>query len=414
LISKIIEFKRGLNGRGSAKVGIEPSRIQDALPDSVNSTLQQLTAEFGKVVSDAEAIIAAQQNYSTTRRKRQPKKPKPSQPQAPTPQANEAQPAAPAPAEANPLARLGSFDADIEKIASNRLTRFWQYLTSVFSRKEYNRQRLGMLSLSADLYYNLLDFENDVLKISEKTIPSMINKFQNMRNTLIALKKLFENVAKQLTDSAKQEGVAPPIQRTKNRNVVPKSNEDDDLGSIHIDQIQHNVEKHRDKINPKDLNEITMMINAYENETDQHAKSIWLDQIKEEYKNIQQSIQSGNKTANVKIAHNAITRFLRKQLVKAMPSDKTAAPRLRAAELADSTKKIVKRLMNVLEKDLSVDEISLLLSQIDKSIYEISQTVAIINVLYKEKFSKENNESDKDLNVALRRKVRRDLFQGIL
>src|ERR1700733_9240950 len=110
LISKIIEFKRGLNGRGSAKVGIEPSRIQDALPDSVNSTLQQLTAEFGKVVSDAEAIIAAQQNYSTTRRKRQPKKPKPSQPQAPTPQANEAQPAAPAPAEANPLARLGSFD----------------------------------------------------------------------------------------------------------------------------------------------------------------------------------------------------------------------------------------------------------------------------------------------------------------
>lgn len=421
LIAKIIAFKRSVNGRGDARFNLPPSNIKDPLPTEVSSTLQQLTSEFGKIVSDAEGIIAAQQQYSATRRKRQPKKPKPATPRSPTAPAQEAPQVAPAPVEDNPLARIGALDVAMEKIASNKLTRFWQYITSVFSRKEYNRQRLGMLSLSADLYYNLLDFENDVLKLNEKTTPAMINKFQNMRNTNIALKKLFDGIAALLVQKAKQEGVAVPVPEKTTDQSSPQtseqqidSNGDESPAEMYVDQIQHNLEKLKGKVKDKTINELLGMINAFNNEEDPHTKNIWLDQIKEEYTNIQQQLKNGDKTASVKLAHNAITRFLRRQLIKAAPHDKTAAPRLRAAELADETKKTVKRLMDVLEKDLSVDEVSILLSQIDKHMFEITQSVSIINVLYKERFSKERNESDKDLDMALRRKVRKDLFQGIL
>jgi hypothetical protein len=433
LISKLIEYKKGLNGRGSAKIGIEPSKIQNPLPESVSSALSQLTADFSKIVSDAEQIIAAQQNYSATRRKRQPKKPKaPQQPnvQAPAPTAEA--PATPeAPAE-NPLARIGSFNAEIEKLASNKLTRFWQYLTSVFSRKEYNRHRLGMLSLSAKLFYDMLDFENSVLRTGEKTIPDTMNKFQNMKNTYIALRKLFENVAKTLADKAKKEGVKPPVEEAKPAapeqkptkpqviNLDEEDEDESDPNGIYINQLKHNINilNNKKQVEPKNLQEIVHMINEYQNEKDPHAKDLWLKQIREEYNNLMFSLK--NKKADIfndnmiKVSHNALTRFLRKQLVKAKSYDKTAAPRLQAADLTTATKKTIKRLMDVLEKDLSVEEVSKLLGEIENKIIEIGKLVSILSVLYKERFSGEHHESDKDLNVALRRRVRRDLLQGMM
>lgn len=434
LISRLIEYKKSINGRGSTKIGIQPSRLKDPLPEAVSATLQQLASDFQKIVSDAEGIISAQQNYSATRRKRQPKQPK--APQQPGATAPPAAPTAPeAPTEANPLARLGSFDAEIEKLASNRLTRFWQYLSSVFSRKEYNSQRLGMLSLSADLFYNFLDFENAVLRLGEKNIPSTINKFQNMRNTFIALRKLFENVAKDLAEKAKQEGVVAPVPQQQTEQPVTQEQpseekeevinldegdeDDEDPNSIYLDQIKHNINNAKGKglVKPKDIAEISGMISSYQNESDERTKELWLHQIKEEYSNLVEMMK--NKQANalndkiVKVSHNALTRFLRKQLVKAIPFDKTAAPRLRGAELAAEAKKTIKRLMDVLEKDLSVDEVSILLGEIEKQIAEMGQVVSILNVLYKERFSR-GNEGSKDLDFALRRKVRRDLLNGIL
>lgn len=493
LISKLIEFKKGLNGRGSAKIGIEPSRIQNALPESVNANLQQLAGEFQKVVSDAEGIIAAQQNYSATRRKRKPKQPKvPQQPNAQAPAPAEA-PAAPA-AEANPLASLSSFNAEIEKLGSNRLTRFWEYLTSVFSRREYNRERLGMLSLSSKLFYDMLDFENDVLKLNKNSIPGMMNKFQNMKNTYLALEKQFLNVSKHMATTAKKEGVsAPSADDTKidinsikmelnklvqqyqaeensfdkkslyekiqekhkelkllenvERSLVEKTvsipsnpgqkekskpqkpqvinldesdGDSDDPNSTFLDQVKFNVNKMNDKgmVDPKDLKEIVHMINSYEQDDDPHTKDIWLKQIREEYNNLTQLIK--NKKADiindnmVKVSHNALTRFLRKQLVKARSYDETAAPRLQAADMAVNTKKIVKRLMDVLEKDLTIEEVSKSLGEIKKQIVDVADVVAVLSILYKEKFSGENHESDKDLNIALRRRVRRDLLQNLI
>lgn len=490
LISKIIEFKKALNGRGSAKIGVQPSKIQDKLPESVSSNLQQLTGEWQKIVQDAEAIIAAQANYSATRRKKQPKKPKPlEQPiQQPIVEAPEA-PASPT--ETNPLARIGSINYDIEKYGSNSLTRFWSYLTSVFSREEYKKQRLGMLSLSTELFYNFIDLENDILKLSEKNFPATINKFQNMKNTYTALKKMFEYVSKLVAEKAKTEGVADPtvddtkidiksikmelnklvqqyqvekntyekkslydkiqekhrelkllenIERSlsekpvgepakqqskpshKAQPVIDLDEEDDgdDTDLMHLNQIKHNINGLQNKkiIQPKDIQEIMHMINEYQKSNNQHEKSIWLSQIKEEYANLIKAVK--NKKADifndkiVKIAHNALTRFLRKQLVKLLPFDKTAAPRLRVVDIIADAKKTVRRLMDVLEKDLTVSEITILMKELDNKINEVAQLVSILNVLYKEKFSREHHESDKDLDYALRRKVRKDLFNGIL
>jgi len=487
LIAKLIAFKRAVNGRGDARYSLPPSRLKDPLPSEVGSTLQQLAGEFQKMVSDAEGIIASQQNYSATRRKRQPKKPK-------VPQQNVQAPApaeAPAAPEANPLASLSSFNTEIEKLASNRLTRFWQYLTSVFSRKEYNRERLGMLSLSAKLFYDILDFENDILKLNKNSIPGMMNKFQNMKNTYLALEKQFLNVSKLLATTAKKEGVAVPTvddtkidiksikmelnklvqqyqaeqnphnkkslydkiqekhrelkllenvenslvektvgappkqQKPKQQkpeviNLDESSGNSDDPNSTYLEQVKFNVNKINNKglLEPKDLKEIAHMINSYENDDDNGRKDLWMKQIREEFNNLMQLIK--NKKADiindnmVKVSHNALTRFLRRQLVKAKPYDETAAPRLQAADMAVNMKKTDKRLMDVLQKDLAVEEVSKSLGEIKNQIIDVSDVVAVLSILYKEKFSGEAHESDKDLNVALRRRVRRDLLQGMM
>jgi hypothetical protein len=253
-----------------------------------------------------------------------------------------------------------------------------------------------------------------------------------MKNTYIALKKLFENVAKTLADKAQKEGVKPPVEEAKPAaseqkpakpqviNLDEEEEDESDPNGIYINQLKHNINtlNNKKQVHPKNLQEIIHMINEYQKEKDQHAKDLWFKQIKEEYNNLMFSLK--NKKADifndnmVKVSHNALTRFLHKQLVKAKSYDKTAAPRLQAADLTTATKKTIKRLMDVLEKDLSVEETSKLLGEIENKIIEVGNLVSILSVLYKERFSGENHESDKDLDIALRRRVRRDLLQGMM
>src|ERR1019366_1207591 len=74
LIANIIAFKRGLNGRGDAKVGLPPSNIKEPLPGEIGSFLNQLTTEFQKIVADAEGIISEQEQYAHKKRQPKPKK----------------------------------------------------------------------------------------------------------------------------------------------------------------------------------------------------------------------------------------------------------------------------------------------------------------------------------------------------
>jgi hypothetical protein len=440
LIARLIEFKRGLNGRGSAKANIPPSRIQEELPDQVSSSLSQLTQEFSKIVADAESIISEQANYSQTRRKKQPKQPK-----APVAARPTAAPPTGVPATApgvpdaitQQLQSLTSLETfAIEKYGSTRLSRFWQYITSVFSRKEFNRARLGMLSLSADLFYNILDFQNAVLTLGIKNVPQAITKYQNLQNTYKALHRLFEQAAKLLVQKAESEGVEPPTPeeeptpektpKQKQQRVIdlrepPSQVIKDILRDINIISPLHLVA-------PEKLYNIKSLIEKNPYDID-HIKNEYIKVLAEVFmrarqefsptpvKTLQDIVDLSRKNAGdinsplAKYAHNVITRALRRQLVKMIPFDKTATPRIQAADAANEAKRTVKRLMDVLEQDIAVDEIVGLLKEIEKQIIEVGKFMSVLNLLYKEKFL--TDDRGKDLDFALRRRLRRDIFQGI-
>jgi hypothetical protein len=68
-IQKLIETKKGLNGRGSQKLNIPPSNIQNPLPGEFSSALNELAANFQQLTEAALKIEQEQAEYSRTRRK---------------------------------------------------------------------------------------------------------------------------------------------------------------------------------------------------------------------------------------------------------------------------------------------------------------------------------------------------------
>jgi len=82
LISKLIAFKRALNGRQDPKFNIPTSKIQDPLPHEVGDFLNKLTDEYSQLLNVADQIIEEQENYSQNRRKSQPQPQRQPQPQS--------------------------------------------------------------------------------------------------------------------------------------------------------------------------------------------------------------------------------------------------------------------------------------------------------------------------------------------
>lgn len=188
---KLKAFKNGLNGKGDAKFSVPPSDIKSPFPTEIGSFLDGLAGEFQSLLADAHTIIQEQDRYSKTRRKRKPKGAQP--PKAPEQAAPPAPPQPGAATEPNAvvdtLSRLGAnYDDMLEVYSSNKLTRLWQYMGPPFRRKQFNKQRLALLSLSADLYYSIMDFENEILSLKLNSIPKSLSKYQASRSTFDAIK----------------------------------------------------------------------------------------------------------------------------------------------------------------------------------------------------------------------------------
>lgn len=83
VISRIIAFKRALNGRGDPHYSLPPSNIKDPLPSSVGAFLNEITSNFEQLASEALKIEQEQAAYSQNRRKSTPKTAVPPVPEAP-------------------------------------------------------------------------------------------------------------------------------------------------------------------------------------------------------------------------------------------------------------------------------------------------------------------------------------------
>jgi hypothetical protein len=462
LIANIIAFKRGLNGRGDAKVGLPPSNIKEPLPGEIGSFLNQLSGEFQKIVADAESIISEQEQYSRTRRKKQPKQQK----QAPMAQNTTQQPVkeetvAPAqPDIDNTLSRLGSASIEeLEKIASSKLTRLWQYMTAIFSTKDFNRQRLGLMSRSVDLYRGLLDVENDILNLKISSIPEAVSKYRKFRDDFNILTGIFQGVMEMVANKA---GIKPaneekieeqPKEKQQATQQSPIEEQQEVVNEVpQTDNEIERIKKDLHLIFNAGLGGTVVMplnnaIDEYNKETDTNVQSLMKDRIIEAYKNLIRSIVNDvqkkygpatinnlqdiitlirkNKTTAslmdedlIKFAHNSITRYLKKQLVKAIPFNETANIRLEVVSNIDSMKKILKRLINTFHDDLSIHEAKILIEQLDKEIKAAKRPIHILNTFYmRDLFSKNKNikhppgSNDEMFDTLMKRKVKKDLLE---
>jgi len=75
-ITRMIEFKNAMNGRGSSKYGLPTSNIKNPLPQEVVSFLSELSSNYQLIAEEALRITQEQAQYAQNRRKPKAKGPK--------------------------------------------------------------------------------------------------------------------------------------------------------------------------------------------------------------------------------------------------------------------------------------------------------------------------------------------------
>src|SRR3954469_23215019 len=66
-ISRVIAFKRGINGRGDARYSLPPSKITEPMPIEVGSMMNELSSNFSQMVDSANQLMDAQLQYHNSR-----------------------------------------------------------------------------------------------------------------------------------------------------------------------------------------------------------------------------------------------------------------------------------------------------------------------------------------------------------
>jgi len=451
-------LKNGINGRGDNKFGLPPSDIKDPLPNEVVSLLGQISSQFQQLVGEAEAIVDEQAGYSRTRRKKKPKQPKLTAPApvvAPVPPAEEKV--------VEQLSRLGINSNELEKFATidieaqhafKKVKKYWwQYIKSMFSKDEYNSYRMSMLSAANDLYYDLLDFENDVLSQPIKNMRQVLSRYQTVRDDV---KVLQTSVEKLLTppDGDKDGGpgeqsirsTEPQERQTKPQTrpmpkmppTPPTKDIDTIFNNIHMlfnanlakDEvigINKLIEQYRSTKNPviKDV-----IIDTYNSVVSELAADVQHKYGPTNDTSVQGIINLIRKNSNtnpdiIKTAHNKLTRFLRKQIVKRLSFSKDAAHRLAISDQVATINEDVKDMIRGLEKTLDPETIENHLKEIDKGFDEIHQSFSVLMTLYRAVFyrlDKQKKQKGKEqlppsedtfLDELMRRRVRRDLSRDV-
>jgi hypothetical protein len=437
IIGRLIALKRGINGKGDAKVGLPPSSIKEALPGEVNSLLGQLAGEFQELVGSAQGIVQEQASYSKNRRKPRPKGAPKGQPMPQQAAPN----ATPAPTEqvVENIGKMGSTNIELEALGSNPLTRAWAYLSSLFSGKEFRKERIGLLSIAANLYKHLLDLENHVLMLSKQSIPQSISKYQLAKYKFEALKRSFIRVEHLLLEKARKEApqeeiFAPVPQEQPQQPQMPKEEADP------VDEVSQMIVKLiNDGADRKSLDPIINFIGDYETETNPRTKKMIANKIVKMFQKavatiIQQKQMKPQANDNfdslVKEATNPAGRWLRRQLVKALKFNRTAGPRLDAVEVLDDVKKNMKQFMDELEGDTSIEELGKMIVEIGKGIEEMGKPIGTLSLVFQEDFySTQKNKkydswrgpknrppeyNDRFIDYILNRKMRRDLSRDLV
>jgi hypothetical protein len=450
-------FKDGLNGRGNTKLGLPPSNIKEPLPTEIGSFLNQLASEFQSIVGEAGNIITEQQQYARTRRRKNPKT-APQAVQAPIQQ----QPTQ----ETNPLAILGSQKLLFKE--AGKLGRLWQYITSVFSSKKFNKQRVGLLRQAADLYYSLLDFENEILAFGINNIPNVVSTHKKVKYNLATFSGTFEGVVEMIAKSGEAKVVAK--EKPAEEHYYQEGEEDKpaeqnaEIEPSTFAQIEHDKHLLFNSNLAKDaIIELNKLMMEYKREPDPQTKSMWLDRVvdfhdqlvrsliaeaKKKYgantniKSVQDIVNLIKKSTKstmaetvsdyiIKTSHNKFTRYLKRKLVELAPGSRTATVRLETLDIVEEMKNLVKKMMDILqgvsiEGSTSLGELKTHLAAMEEDMLRIKKPLHILNVFFMKDFFSKNEKTKQNkgkkpdltedeamMDYVLKRKLKRELSEDL-
>jgi hypothetical protein len=443
--------KGGINGQGSTVANIPPSDIKNPPPMQLGSLLSQLSQEFAALVEGANDIMREQTEYSRNRRKKQPKR-------APGASANPSLAPQSAPTSspaAEALSRLGSSINN----SSIRKEALWgtlalglgsayaiRLLMKAFSRNEQSRFRLGMRRNAIELHEALLDLENSVLSLSENSIPKAMKKFQSAQYNFDSLLQTFNYIDEILKEKAKDN---PPNQsgqpeegQSQNTQEGQPAQQDKDP-TVPIEAALHRF-LNLPGVSLDDIKRLHQTIIEYRKEEDPATKSLLFDVVMKAYNSIAnqedeaQEVESTNaepdesseqdsglvegegpttaqynaSNETVKTAHNLMTRFLKRQLLKAHPMDKTVPHRIKVVEITDACKKEVKSIIDMLKSGIEPVELGKDLLSVNDLLGKIAKVLGILGIVHKRDFYNDSG-NDPLTDQVFKQKIRKDLLNGL-
>src|SRR5260221_11861054 len=84
----------------------------------------------------------------------------------------------------------------------------------------------------------------------------------------------------------------------------------------------------------------------------------------------------------VKVSHNFITRYLKKQLTKVLSFNKTAVHRLEISDMIDKCDDLLEELMNDLENSINSEKLDKLFEQLNSHLSDMSRPLSVLTELY--------------------------------
>lgn len=461
-ISRLISFKKALNGRGDSKMGLPPSRIQDVLPSEISAFFNSLNSEFDKIFQSGNFIIKEQEEYSNARQKKiQERKEK---------------------LLAKPTLAF-SVKSILEKQASNKATRLWSYLSSIFSADEYKQYRMGMLRASSILYKNLSLFRSKILEQSIDSIPDAMDMYMKIVYSFSSLMEHFNrllsftavNNGKGSTEvDTESDGKEQEQQKNmqQSTNVVnTKQPASKPQGKAHINPVpqENKAYVRTTPVNLRDLKKdlaslidigmplsvtenINNKLNAYDKENDANKKEILDDLIWEEYDKILHSAKKfveakmGKKLSedfgslqelsdellshlvfkksnvdHLLIKRAGFLQWMKENIYKLTPFEMTSASKLEISEEIKKARRHVDDMMDVLENGIDVEKMKEIFTSIKADLDNIKEPLKILVTIHKDSYLSKNHNKDKKvkkdlLDMETERRIKRDinleLFNG--
>lgn len=355
LISRMIAFKRALNGTGDAKYALPASKLQQPIPQELTNFISTLSANYEAVAADALKIMTEQNEFAKNRVVAPPK------------------------------------TAALKSEASNFLSRFWAYVKSPFLSEENKRTRISLLR-DLNTFDNLLkDFENEVLSTSSAAIDRAAALFTKVNSKYEAIFSTFDSlVSLQNNGISSTENInTGDLEKLMGslKNVIADMQWADKVPNIESPQFysifNDMVTKYNKESSVAEKKKAAIHIIETYNKALRGANIISKVRAKS-FKELFDLLEKNKAQEEINIlASNLVTRWLKKKMLN--PLNEAVSIRVTIQEASESTRDIVDQLMNSLEHELNIDETRTALYQCYSNLELISKNLVNLSRYKKDK-----------------------------